>query len=496
MGNSPKRIRLIEPRSREGTIFQHYVRQWPLMGPVILGTLLERRGHDVRIYNENISGSVLDHGEVLADLAEADFVGISIMTPTARRGYEIARGIRQASSRPKIVFGGVHASFCPEEALEHGDCVVVGEGENVIAGLVEHGTESRIIRGTPVEDMDALPVPNHELIHEFDRLWSHVGTRTLYTLPLVTSRGCPHNCRYCSVTALFGRRYRYRSAERVIEDVRTLHERGYRRFFFYDDNFTANRPRVRRILEEIGEFGIAWNAQARLDFHWQDPRERRRCDERLLRAMRRSGGDVLYVGYETIEEETAREWKKGYQGPGSLEARSAEDTRILHDAGFWIHGMFMVGPEHGEGTFDRIVQFARRHRIESIQISALTPFPGTAIFKQLKNRLIFTSFPGDWDLYDGVHALFTHTRIGIERFQEKLVEAHRNFYLRGVLPLRRLRKLFRGPGNLLQKVRLLRTHLRLPGQVFRAWERENREFIQRVAAICGGARAALQGTRG
>jgi len=484
-----KRVRFIEPRSREGTVFQHYVRQWPLMGPVILGTILEQRGHDVRIYNENVSGSVLDDPEVLADLAEADFVGISIMTPTARRGYEVAEGIRVASTRPRIVFGGVHATFCPEEALQHGDYVVLGEGENVIADLVEKGSEAKMIRGTPVEDMDSLPVPNHDLIHGFDRLWTHLGSQAMYPLPLVTSRGCPHDCQYCSVTALFGRRYRNRSAARVIEDIHTLYGRGYRRFFFYDDNFTQNRPRVQRILEAIGDLKIAWSAQARLDFHWLDPRERRRCDEALLRAMRKSGGDVLYVGYETIEEDTAREWKKGYQGPGDLESRSAEDTRILHDAGFWIHGMFMVGPEHGESTIDRIVRFARKHRIESIQISALTPFPGTALFKQLKNRLLFTTFPRDWDLYDGVHALFANTRMGIERFQEKLVEAHRNFYQCTALQLSRFRKILRGPGSLIAKIRLLRGHWQLPGQVFQAWERENRDFLRRVAAVCGAKRA-------
>jgi len=483
MNHHVKRVRMIEPRSRPDTIFEHYVRQWPLMGPIILGTILEQRGHDVAIYNENISGSVPDDPRIMADLADADFVGISIMTPTAGRGYKLARAIRAASRRPRIIMGGVHASFCPEEALQHADIVVTGEAENVIADIIENRTDARIIRGSPVEDMDSLPVPNHDLIHDFSRLHDAMGGKELYRLPLVTSRGCPHNCRYCSVTALFGHRYRFQSATKVIHDIHSLHERGYRGFFFYDDNFTANRARVREILDAVRQLRIAWNAQARLDLHWQDPKHRRHCDNALLQAMRRSGGDVLYVGYETIEESTAKEWNKGYLGPGPLELRSAEDTRILHDAGFWIHGMFMLGPDHGEGTIDHIIRFATRNRLESIQISALTPFPGTTLFNQVKNRLLFTSFPEDWDLYDGVHALFKNTRMGIRRFQEKLLDAHKNFYGRTALNFRRIVKYLRGPGNLSKKLRLLPAHLKLPKKVFKAWERQTQEFFQKVAAV-------------
>jgi len=478
-----KKVRFIEPGGRPSSPYGHYVRQWPLMGPVILGTLLQERGHDVKIYNENISGPVLDDQEVMADLCEADVVGISIMTPTASRGYRISQSIRQRSGRPRIVLGGVHATFCPEEALRHADFVVTGEGERVIADIVEGRADPGIVRGQPVMDMDALPTPNHELIHEFSRLWAKAGAKELYRVPLVTSRGCPHNCEYCSVTALFGHRYRCRSAERVIQEIRTLYERGYRGFFFYDDNFTADRRRVRKILDAVRELGIVWNAQARLDFHWVDPRSRRRCDEPLLKAMRRSGGDVLYIGYETIEEETAREWKKGYVGAGTLEQRSAEDTRILHEAGFWIHGMFVLGPEHEESTLERIIGFAKRNRIESIQISALTPFPGTAIYEKMKNRLLFTSFPGDWDLYDGIHALYANTRMGIKRFQEKLLEAHREFYSHTALNLTRLGKFLRGPGSLFQKLRMFWANAGLPGQVLKAWEKETQEFLRRVAAI-------------
>lgn len=460
-----------------------YVRQWPLMGPVILGTILEEQGHDVLIYSENSTGSVLDDPRMMADLCEADWVGISIMTPTANRGYAIADGIRKQSGRPRIAIGGVHATFRPEEALQHADAVVTGEGEGVIADLVEGRLPPGIIKGLPVQDLNSLPLPNHELIHEYRRLWSETYSKELYRMPLVTSRGCPYNCQYCSVTALFGHKYRHQSAERVIRDLRRLYDRGYRKVFFYDDNFTADRERVHTILDAVRELKVAWSAQARLDFHWLDLKRRDRTDQRLLDVMRRSGGDVMYIGYETIEDETAREWHKGYQGAGPLEQRSAEDTRILHDAGFWIHGMFVVDPCRDAAGIDRITGFAKRNHIESIQISALTPFPGTATFEQSKSRLLFTSFPEDWALYDGFHALCDNTRSNIEKFQKKMLEAHRAFYRGSAFSLNRLRKFLRGPGSAFHKLRLIRDNARLPKRLFAAWETEMHDFLRRVAAM-------------
>ncbi len=296
------------------------------------------------------------------------------MTPTANRGYAIADGIRARSRRPRIAIGGVHATFRPQEALEHADFVVAGEGEGVVGDLVAGRFDPGVIKGQPVQDMNTLPLPARTHPRASAALGGLVRSGALPRAAGDLAR-LPVQLPVLLGDALFGRRYRYRSAEKVIGDIGQLYARGYRRVFFYDDNFTANRDRVRAILDGVRELGITWNAQARLDFHWKDPARRSQCDRPLLDAMRRSGGDVMFIGYETIEEDVARRWRKGYQGAGSLAERSAEDTRILHDAGFWIHGMFVAGPEQDEGGVDRIVDFARRNRIESLQISALTPFP-------------------------------------------------------------------------------------------------------------------------
>jgi anaerobic magnesium-protoporphyrin IX monomethyl ester cyclase len=474
------KIRFIEPRRNIESPYTPYLKRWPLMGPVILGTILENRGHDVRVYNENLCGSLLSNPKVLADFASADYVGISIMTSTASRGYALADSFRRLSPRARIIFGGVHATFCPDEAIQHGDYVVRGEGENVIEGIVDGKLSPGIVQGIPVESLDSLPLPKYELIYDYERLWEEDGGREFYRAPLITSRGCPHDCDYCSVAPMFGRRYRFRTAAKVVADIHQLYDRGFRGLFFYDDNFTAQRERVKRILCDVRHLGLMWNAQTRLDFAWEDPKRRTRCDAELLGLMRRSGGDVLYVGYETIDDQTAREWHKGYKGEGSLSRRSAEDTALLHDAGFWIHGMFVAGPQHDGRTMDRIVNFAHTNRIETMQISALTPFPGTALFDRFREKLIFTGYPTDWDFYDGLHAVYHHTRMGVQSFQSRLVDAHRQFYRGSWMYLNRMRKLFRGPGSPVRKARHMARWVRLSNQMFGAWEKQTRRFLAEV----------------
>jgi hypothetical protein len=149
--------------------------------------------------------------------------------------------------------------------------------------------------------------------------------------------------------------------------------------------------------------------------------------------------------------------------------------------------MFVAGPQHNESTLHRIVNFARYNHIETIQISALTPFPGTALFDSFKQKLVFTRFPSDWDLYDGLHAVYQDTKMGICRFQEKLIDAHRQFYRGSWMYLNRVRKIFRGPGSFPRKVYHLGKWARMPAEIFGNWDRETKVFLTEVAARNGRA---------
>ncbi|MFP3938552.1 MAG: B12-binding domain-containing radical SAM protein, partial [Phycisphaerae bacterium] len=475
-----RKIRIVEPQGRPERPLNSWIRCWPLMGPMTLATMLDERGYDAAVVNENISGPAEENDRLYAELCSADIVGISIMTPTARRGYALADRLRRDAPDVRIVFGGVHATFRAEEALQHGDIVVCGEGETVIERIARGEITSGIVKAEPVADLDALPTPNHFLIRDFDVLLSAFRKRALYPLPVMTSRGCPHGCTYCCVTRLFGRRIRAQSAERVDKALKTYADQGFRRVFFYDDNFTADLKRTRKLLEMMRPLRMTFNAQVRADFH-RTGSSQGKPDRELLKSMRRAGGDMLYIGYETVDDETARGWHKGYRDGGSLSERLRDDTAALHDHGFWIHGMFVLGPHHTRKTANGIVDFALKCGVETIQISALTPFPGTPLMEQMRPHLVFDNFPDDWDYYDGTHVLYDNTVAGFSELQWALYDAHKRFYRFGGWSGRALRSIGARPATAVDKVAEIVAGAKTAWNMLRRWRGEIDQFLALAA---------------
>jgi radical SAM superfamily enzyme YgiQ (UPF0313 family) len=392
----------------------------------------------------------------------------------------LADRIRRDAPSAKIVFGGAHASFLPDEALAHGDIVCCGEGETVIEDIASGAITRGIVRAEPLADLDLIPALDHTVMYDFEQLLIAKRRREYYELPVMTSRGCPHGCTYCSVTRMFGRKVRRQSVDKACADLRHFTELGFRRFFFYDDNFTADRDWTRRLMERIGPMRVRFNAQTRADFAWLD-RSRGRVDRPLLRLMRRAGGDVLYIGYETVDDATAAHWHKGYSGPLSLRQRLMQDSRILHDSGFWIHGMFVLGPQHTCDTARQIVEFSRQAQIETMQISILTPLPGTPLFEEMKPALVFTDYPTDWDYYDGTHCVYDNGRMGIEEVQRILLRAHQRFYRWGGWSLRRIRTFMQQRIGLRDKLALLWANARTARSTLRDWQQDTRMFLETVA---------------
>ena len=244
-----RKILLVEPASVDSNVFSAFA-GLPLLGPLYLGTTLDRRGHDVTVINEDLLGRRLG----LNDL-DADVLCLSTITSTVERGYELAALFKRRNPRGRVLMGGPHVSFMQEEALRYADHVVTGEGENVIADLVEHGTEDEVVHGTPVEDMDTLPFINWDLLVNFYKL---------RVQPFMFSRGCPFACNFCTVTAMYGRRYRHMSAERVLAELDTTR---LSEVFIYDDNFAAKNRRTHEIVDGRLDRGGSrirwWTAQVR-----------------------------------------------------------------------------------------------------------------------------------------------------------------------------------------------------------------------------------------
>ncbi len=378
------------------------------MGLPILGKILKNLGYEVRIYCEDIAS--LNWTDVLS----ADLVGISTLTPTATRAYEIAEKI--VRNRIPMVMGGPHVTFLPEEALLQGaDFVVRGEGEKTIVELVQWMENSskkpiekifglsyrignKIFHNPPrqflsSEELDLLPLPDPSLIEGF-------GIK--HTIPVLTSRGCPFDCRFCTVTKMFGHRYRFRSVENVIEELRKIKiqfprlGKLFSGIFFYDDHFAANRKRTKILLRKMidNQLIFPWTAQVRVDVAE---------DLELLELMKKSGCEYVFLGLESVNPQTLKDFQKG-QTVKEIE----KGIETIHRFGIRTFGMFIIGGDADDPlTAQRTIEFAKRVELDVVQLWTLIPLPGTPLFEEIKKegRLLYEG-PEQWWRYGGVHVVF------------------------------------------------------------------------------------------
>ncbi len=417
-GGRVKKIVFIEPKAPGLNIFSKFA--LPRLGIVMLATILKGRGYEAEVYFE-------ERGKIDWDsLSGADLVGISTITATAPRAYAIAEKVKKMGV--PIVFGGPHPTFLPDEALDHGNYVVRGEGEETIVELIKaletneslegikglsYQCEGRKIHNPPRElcrDLDLLPEIDLRLIKGYREA---KGWAVSKIIPIITSRGCPFHCTFCSVTPMFGRRYRFRSAMRVIDEIRKYRDSH---IFFYDDNFAANKKRTKMLLRMmIAEDAVpsSWSAQVCVDIG---------DDKELLELMKRTNCDTLYIGIESVNPKSLKLYNKAQ----SVE-KIIRGVQAIRGAGLRIHGMFVLGSDEDDIQVVReTVKFAKRLKLETVQFMVLTPLPGTEIYSSLKDEnKIFTY---DWGLYDGQHIVYTPAKMVPFVLQAEAYGAMRKFY--------------------------------------------------------------------
>lgn len=419
-----EKVVLIEPRS-PGVHFFSYARI-PLLGLPILGAILKRMKLKVKIFCEDLAP--INWQEV----SQADLVGISALTNLAPRAYQIVSKVKQIASGMKrkifVVLGGPHPSFLPEEALGFGaDFVVRHEGEKTLKRLVENlqgkgdlslaeipglsyrdGEGIRHNPGRPlVGELDELPLPDFSLIE---------GSERINFVPLQTSRGCPHNCEFCSVIQMFGREVRYRSPESIVEEMNRV--KPGRHIFVVDDNFSANPQRTTALLQAMKGAGLKrdWSTQERISIAQKGE---------ILKLMRETGCTRLYQGIESFNPEALKEWKKG-QTPEQIKGAIS----IIHDHGFLIHGMFILGGDaDNPEAIRRTVNSAIRYGLDTAQFFVLVPPPGTRIHQRLKDE--GRIFDWNWSHYDGHYVVFRPKQMSPWQLQDLAIKAHQRFYTMG-----------------------------------------------------------------
>lgn len=409
-------ISFIEVKSPGAHIFSRF--PIPRLGSILLSTILRDEGYNVRVFIEDIKEPDWSFIE------NSDIVCISTITPTAIRAYELADRLRKSGIT--VIIGGAHPSFLPEEALEHADYVVRGEGDYTLPELIEYIKNARhsveTIQGISykdasgniihnpsrplLKDMDILPEPDFSLVH---------GWKPTNVYPVSTSRGCPFDCKFCSVIQMFGRKYRFKSVDATLKELRHVASVSKSTVFFVDDNFTAKKDRTKAILKGMIDEGIkvGSSAQVRTDIA---------KDSELLRLMAEAECDIVYVGFESINPKTLELYNKKQNVDEIVNC-----IKAVKDHGIRIHGMFVLGADTDNvDTIKATADFAIKLNIDTIQFMILTPLPGTPVFFEMRDsdRLLHT----DWSKYDAHHVVFKPATMNPETLQIEPLKAMKRFY--------------------------------------------------------------------
>ena len=385
------KIQLISPagdihRSKTG-IFKRSLRYAPLTLTTLAALVPEELKADVVIQDEGV--------EPLDLSFSADLVGISAITGTAPRAYEIADELR--SRGHKVILGGVHPTLLPEEAQQHADAIVTGYAESSWPDLLRDFDRGRLethYYRTTGRDLQGLPIAKRHLLKK--KSYATINS-------IEATRGCPHKCEFCVVPTAWHGIYARRPVEEVIAELSTF--KG-RHALFIDLS-----P-----VEDVAYAKSLYRAMIPLKMRWVGLATTRLAeDEELLRLAAQSGCKGVLIGFESIDQNTLNETRKHFHHAKWY----AEYVKRLHDHGIGIQGCFVFGFDNeDESIFERTVEFVDKAKIDLPRYAVATPFPGTPLYKRLESqgRLLHRN----WSLYDVEHVVFEPKHMSPERLQEGL----------------------------------------------------------------------------
>ncbi len=398
-----KSLLLIQPSYTNGLWGVDLFKILPLSLMNLGSIVLERK--------PNWSVQVLDTNfERINFNASVDLVGISINTSLANRGYAIADTFR--SKGIPVILGGIHATFCPEEAAKHADCIVTGEAEEIFINIIDDFEQNQMksrYDGSLVSDLSIIPKQHLELFKGYN-----------YTVPNIVqaTRGCPLNCDFCSVAKYNGSRLRYRPIANVIADIKNITASGKKYFgrtglFFADDNIFIDKEYAKELFRAITPLNIFWGSQSSI-FLARDPE--------MLSAAHRSGCRALLIGFESVDQNSLKEIHKKYT-VGEYEKVISN----IHKAGIAVDASIIFGFQHEDmSVIDRTINFLIKNKIELAQFSILTPYPGSTLYAEMTKNNLINNY--DWHYYDQFHMVWNHKRWSVEELNRALLKAYKKFY--------------------------------------------------------------------
>jgi anaerobic magnesium-protoporphyrin IX monomethyl ester cyclase len=418
------RVLLVNPSTMG--VFRSVRVVFPPLGLLYLASALRNRRHEVTVIDRSV-----DHRPV--DYSSFDVVGIHSDTTRYRRALDLARMAKAGGAR--VVMGGPHPCFVAPDVLESGlvDVVVRGEGELTFPALLDAWNDGADLSSIPgiifktgggivdtgdpvrIADVDTIDFPARDLVDMSLYAQTQLAFRRLTSVH--TSRGCPHQCRFCSSSRFDGVKWRARSSENVLAEIDHLvRDLGFGAIAFIDDNFAGSPRRVHEICDGILKRGldVKWWCFCRVDTIVRNPD--------MIRHMAQAGAYSVFTGIEAASAKVLDYIDKKI-GPDL----AREAVKILRSNGIETWASYILGaPEEDREDMLSTIRLACDLDTEIAQFTLLTPYPGTALYDDLKDRISVT----DWRKYDAVHAVFRHPRIPRLELQRLLLRAYVTFYLR------------------------------------------------------------------
>ncbi|MDP2862783.1 MAG: radical SAM protein [Desulfobacterales bacterium] len=426
----------------------------PPIGLAGIAAYLEKRGIDVSIidcYARPDSDSLI-RGYLQSE--KPAFLGLSCTTSTFLDGVRTAKLAKSILPDIKVIFGGAHVSALKERILKDFpviDFTVIGEGEETLAELMEKNgedissvpgiiyreKENEILftgrRSTGI-DLDTLPFPSYEKLEGFPSAYK----APLFSYPkapsssCITSRGCPYACSYCD-RSVFGRSFRYNSAEYMYEHVNYLNARfGVKHIIFYDDQFTFKRERI------VDFAKMMINRPRRIYFNCVARAEH--IDYELLLMLKEAGCWMISLGIETGDENLLARHRQN----ANLSMLS-EKIHLIKKAGIRTKGLFMIGlPGETEEGIRKSVKFVISNPIDELNVAKFTPFPGSPIYEKIHEM---GEFNEDWELMDCMNFLFIPEGMTKERLEELFKLFYRKHFRRSEILLGYTSMIWRSPDS-------------------------------------------------
>ena len=420
--------------------------QHPPFMPLGLGYLaavLDKKGYDVNVIDCQALHLTLSDVEKELGKRKPDIVGLTSTTLTYKSALNIIKVAKDVLPNCLTIIGGSHATFWDEEALNECpqlDIIVRGEGETTlleIAKKVENGKSFHDVVGTTcrkgddviknpdrphIEDLESLPYPAFHLwpIEHFKKYGKII-------FPVMTSRGCTFWCDFCSAVRMFGRKYRMRSPQKVVDELEFLYKKyGEDQYTFYDDAFTVDQSRTEEICNEILKRGlkIKWDCETRVDMVTKD----------LLQKMKDAGCIAVWFGVEAGSEKVIKAMGKGISLTQTFNAfKWANEVGLMT-----VASMILGFPGETRETAMESINLLKRIKSDEIGVYIATPYPGTPMYDYVK-KMGWIKIT-DFNKYDTATPIFETPTMSMNELRELHDMAHRKFYLRPTYIIRAFSK--------------------------------------------------------